>query len=674
MVSVISSFRSIRVRLIFIVIVVIAALLFQTLFLLSSEELQNNVEAEGENYLQIDSFIQGNLTEAGAVLESIRREQISTILSDILFKDELDEDTGVESFDEFNEIIENFDDLLDEREEIGYLIDPESSNIIYSLISTFQNPSFGGYDVSEPIITRGDLGAEGQFHEYEDLILVNRTRNNFDPTTNITTIVEFELYLPNSYFDEAIKIRRRHNNNIGEVKGDGTNTGTEGVLATIQFNLNEAVEFNEGSGHENESEILFTFLEEFRQMTDYVLTVSRFEKLFLGPSPDTQAVVNSEIDNIITDLQVRSDSIEQLHSDILDLTSAADIVILNNERLMNIAFSNVQNRVLDALENNGKLIGELLEDTAQMIFIVEQVLIEEQSLFKREFADLLDQLDEDLQSQTIILSLLIIFTILILVGSTSLTLVRYFNRYESNYKMIEAGNLNIPMRKSYGENELGRVDRGFDNMIVELKRILTALQRSSERMAGIAEELAAGAEEASASVQEVSNTVREFSAGAAEQNLMLNRVDEKMTDHLQTIEDATRQINETSNFVLKVAKRTNILGLNASIEAAKAGRFGLGFNVVAEEVRNLSDDTKGSALEIAGLIENIESKIQNTVRDILNEVNITKDVAENTAAGSEEANAATSEQVVMLNEISQTSNELSLLANELQEILSRFTL
>jgi len=273
--------------------------------------------------------------------------------------------------------------------------------------------------------------------------------------------------------------------------------------------------------------------------------VSRFEKLFLGTSNIPQNTLNTEIDTLITDLQSRSDSIEGLHQAILDLTSESDIIILNNVRLMNIAYSNVHNRVLDALKNNGKLIGQLLEDTNAMIVTVNQILTAEQSQFRAEFNDLLDQLDSDLQTQTIILSVIIILSILILTGSTSFTLVRYFGRYENNYKMIEDGNLKIPMRKSYGENELGRVDRGFDNMIVELKRILSALQRSAERMAGIAEELAAGAEEASASVQEVSNTVREFSAGAAEQNLMLNRVDDKLADHLITIEEATRQINET---------------------------------------------------------------------------------------------------------------------------------
>ena len=45
-----------------------------------------------------------------------------------------------------------------------------------------------------------------------------------------------------------------------------TDIGTEGVLATIQFNLNAALEVNEGSGHENETELLFTFLEESKRI------------------------------------------------------------------------------------------------------------------------------------------------------------------------------------------------------------------------------------------------------------------------------------------------------------------------------------------------------------------------------------------------------------------------
>jgi methyl-accepting chemotaxis protein len=91
-------------------------------------------------------------------------------------------------------------------------------------------------------------------------------------------------------------------------------------------------------------------------------------------------------------------------------------------------------------------------------------------------------------------------------------------------------------------------------------------------------------------------------------------------------------------------------------------------------VRNLSDDSKKSAKQIADLIEEVEFNIKNTIQEVLREVNITKEVAENTAAGSEQANAATSEQVVMLKEISTSSNEISLLAQELREITHRFTL
>ena len=198
------------------------------------------------------------------------------------------------------------------------------------------------------------------------------------------------------------------------------------------------------------------------------------------------------------------------------------------------------------------------------------------------------------------------------------------------------------------------------------------MKASSENLAGIAEELAAGAEEASASINEVNSTVREFASGSTEQTLMLNRVRDELIDHLDVVEQTTNRIDETAKFVLRVAKRTNILGLNASIEAAKAGRFGLGFNVVAEEVRDLSNDTRVSARDIKQNIEDIEYSIRQTVEDILNEVNIIREVAQNTSTGSDDASQATAEQVTMMNEVSATSNQLSEISQQLNEMMHKF--
>ncbi|MHA2172996.1 MAG: methyl-accepting chemotaxis protein, partial [Candidatus Kariarchaeaceae archaeon] len=254
-------------------------------------------------------------------------------------------------------------------------------------------------------------------------------------------------------------------------------------------------------------------------------------------------------------------------------------------------------------------------------------------------------------------------------------LTRVVRGMQRDFAKLSTGNLTkLGKRRRYSSSEFGDMQRGFDSMVNNLHEILGTLQVSSERLAGISEELAAGAEEASASVNDVSETVREFSAGSSEQNLLLNRVMSMLDGHLSEVEKTARSIGEASYFVQKVAKRTNILGLNASIEASKAGKLGRGFNVVSEQVRNLSDDSKKSAKQIADLIEEVEFNIKNTIQEVLREVNITKEVAENTAAGSEQANAATSEQVVMLKEISTSSNEISLLAQELREITHRFTL
>ena len=252
------------------------------------------------------------------------------------------------------------------------------------------------------------------------------------------------------------------------------------------------------------------------------------------------------------------------------------------------------------------------------------------------------------------------------------TMSRNLGRILSKISTLADGDLTIKANRKYGRNEMGLIENNLDTFALQMRSILMSMKHSSETIAGIAEELAAGAEEASASITEVNQTMREFSSGSSEQNLMLNRVREELIGHLNIVEQTANSIDETAQFVLRVAKRTNILGLNASIEAAKAGRFGLGFNVVAEEVRSLSDETQDSANRIATSIESIEFNIRQTVQDILDEVNIIREVAENTATGSEDASLATAEQVTMMNEVTQTSAQLSEISSSLNQMMQNF--
>ncbi len=89
------------------------------------------------------------------------------------------------------------------------------------------------------------------------------------------------------------------------------------------------------------------------------------------------------------------------------------------------------------------------------------------------------------------------------------------------------------------------------------------------------------------------------------------------TDH---VKENTIQITSIVEMIKKVSGQTNILGLNASIEAARAGQHGKGFSVVANEVRKLSDETDEASSKIATYTKNI-SKSVNTLIESLNTVN-----------------------------------------------------
>jgi Methyl-accepting chemotaxis protein len=82
---------------------------------------------------------------------------------------------------------------------------------------------------------------------------------------------------------------------------------------------------------------------------------------------------------------------------------------------------------------------------------------------------------------------------------------------------------------------------------------------------------------------------------------------------IMTLNEQAQQINSISNLVGDIANQTNMLALNASIEAVRAGEHGLGFNVVALEIRKLADETRESAQRINTLIEQIRQGVKGTV-------------------------------------------------------------
>lgn len=150
------------------------------------------------------------------------------------------------------------------------------------------------------------------------------------------------------------------------------------------------------------------------------------------------------------------------------------------------------------------------------------------------------------------------------------------------------------------------------------------------------------------SLGEISAVVQELASTASE----INVNEQELNHNVNAVCKLTEEINEILALTKQIADETKMLGLNAAIEAARAGDAGRGFGVVAEEIRNLSDQSK-----------NTVGKIRSLTDDIKNAMNSTTNNSTVALRSSEEQAAATEE-------IGASIEELASLAEQLDQIAS----
>lgn len=200
-------------------------------------------------------------------------------------------------------------------------------------------------------------------------------------------------------------------------------------------------------------------------------------------------------------------------------------------------------------------------------------------------------------------------------------------------------------------DEMGDLARGINAVIDKIHSVVTKVRQSSIQLLSTASEIAATARQQDATVHGLSSStaqvaaaVREISATSKELSGTMNEVNERanqaaalatsgrsrlismeatmqqlvestgaISGKLSSIREKADSINVIVTTITKVADQTNLLSINAAIEAEKAGEYGRGFLVVAREIRRLADQTAVATLDIENMVRHMQDAVSTGV-------------------------------------------------------------
>ncbi|PAB58601.1 methyl-accepting chemotaxis protein [Anaeromicrobium sediminis] len=275
----------------------------------------------------------------------------------------------------------------------------------------------------------------------------------------------------------------------------------------------------------------------------------------------------------------------------------------------------------------------------------------------------------------VVISIIVAIIIGILLAKTiSLSIVKPLHNAVEFAKGVSEGDLTNKIQ-SKSKDEIGiligalnNTGEKLKNIVSQIKFISSSVEQGSEQLTCALDESNKGTNEIGHKISDISHSTQEvlisvenidtninevahsateildFTNLAMEDSIILKNSAEKgresvdivavtisdvekttkeVKDAIEELNDLSKKIGEITELIKNIASQTNMLALNANIEAAKAGEHGRGFTIVAEEVRNLAEESAQAAKSIDKMI----SEVQNKTHRVVNNILVTEDKA-----------------------------------------------
>lgn len=261
-----------------------------------------------------------------------------------------------------------------------------------------------------------------------------------------------------------------------------------------------------------------------------------------------------------------------------------------------------------------------------------------------------DQLALDIQEADSAILLLVVFGIiallfsLIMVMLLNRTIAKPLNDISKIATLIAEGNLNVKVKADERRDEVGLLNVAFSLMVEKLRKSIkeivegvNLLGSSASEILAATTQVASGSAETATAISETTTTVEEVRQAAQLSSQKANRVSENaqqvalvtqtgqkavdetvkgmyhIQDQMESVANTVVRLSEQSQqiggiiaSVNDVADQSNLLAVNASIEAAKAGELGKGFAVVAQEIKSLAQQSKQATIQVRNILSDIQ--------------------------------------------------------------------